>query len=111
MRCGVARLLPSEGESGEGLHDMGGQISLPRMVLQRHIQRLSKHVLHLVAMHNAHPLAPEAGAGALESRKKLFKRIEHRIHNIVQDRNFTERTNTKKNYYSDDEINNSARKR
>lgn len=51
--------LPSERKSGEGLHDFVAEVSLLGVILQGHVQGMTEDVLHLVSMHDSHPLTPQ----------------------------------------------------
>ena len=56
---------PCERESGEDLQDLSAEIPLGLRVVVGHVERVAEHVLYLVAVHDAHPLAPKVAAGSL----------------------------------------------
>ena len=56
---------PCEGESGEDVQDLPAEVPLVLKVLVGHVERVAKHVLYLITMHYAHPLAPQIAAGSL----------------------------------------------
>ena len=49
---------PCERESGENLQDLSAEVPLGLRVLVGRVERVAKHVIYLVTMHDTHPLAP-----------------------------------------------------
>jgi hypothetical protein len=66
---------PCERERSEDVHDSPAQLSLCLAVIVGHVQRVAEHVLDLIPVHNAHPLAPLVGTRSLQNRKLNVKVI------------------------------------
>jgi hypothetical protein len=56
---------PCESEFGEDIQDLSTEVSLGLRVIVGHVERVAEHVLYLVTVHDAHPLAPQVAAGSL----------------------------------------------
>lgn len=57
--------LPCQRESGKGFHYAYAQVPLSGVVRHRHVQWMAEHVLHLVTVQHAHPIAPQMRIGPL----------------------------------------------
>jgi len=64
IRIGVCH-APCERESVEDLQDLSTEVPLGLRVVVGHVERVAEHVLYLITMHYAHPLAPQVAAGSL----------------------------------------------
>lgn len=73
---------PGECKPGECLHHTQAEVSFSGIVLQGHVQGVSKDVFYLVAVHYAHPLAPERRTRSLQQiDKNVTKFSVFRINN------------------------------
>lgn len=73
--------LPGFREGGEVVHDAPAEVALALRVVARRVERVTEHVLDLVRVDHAHPLAPRARARSLQpdARKRhgvISRRLE-----------------------------------
>jgi hypothetical protein len=63
----ICKFSPGQSESRESLHNLGAEVPLPGVVLKRHVQGMTEHVLYFIPVHHPHPLTPEGRTGALKN--------------------------------------------
>lgn len=80
-RCCRYNRLPGQRESGKRFHYPDAQVPFPGVVRHRHVQRVTEHVLHLVAVQHAHPFAPQMWIRSLQQPMAIdmFFKISRQI--------------------------------